>query len=455
MSDISSSILRDTVLTVSDLNQLIRGTLEAAFRSVWVVGEISNYHKHPSGHNYFSLKDEKSALKAVMWRGDASRLKFALKDGQQVVCRGRVGVYEVRGEYQLVVESVEPKGKGALQLAFEQLKEKLKAEGLFDPARKRKLPLLPKRIGIVTSLKAAALTDILRTLERRGARLEVLIYPARVQGEGAAAQIAEGIDALGRIGGEGAGIEGARLDAMIVGRGGGSIEDLWAFNEEIVARAIARSPVPVISAVGHEVDFTIADFVADIRASTPTAAAEMVAEKAEAFVERIANLERRAVQCLKYAIEERRGEVTTLAQHRIFENFKLRLMNLRQDVDRLEDRAWEVVRGEQRRIAALRSRADLAAQKMGGSAQALVRERKSAWENLAAKLHALSPLAVMRKGYTLCWSADGQRAVTTIDAVEAADEMLVSFFRGEFRCRVEAVDKDKAIESRAVKGEDK
>jgi exodeoxyribonuclease VII large subunit len=179
----------------------------------------------------------------------------------------------------------------------------------------------------------------------------------------------------------------------------------------------------------------------------------MVVEKEEAFVERIANLERRAVQCLKYAIEERRGEVTTLAQHRIFENFKLRLMNLRQDVDRLEERAWDVVRGEQRRIAALRSRADLAAQKMGGSAQALVRERKAAWENLAAKLHALSPLAVMRKGYTLCWSADGRRAVTAIDAVEAADEMLVSFFRGEFRCRVEAVDKDKAIESRAVKPE--
>ena len=440
MSDFSSSILRDKVLTVSELPQLVRGTLEAAFSSVGVAGEVSNFHKHPSGHMYFSLKDEKSQLRAVMWRSDAARLKFAIRDGQQLVCRGRINVYEARGEYQLVVESAEPKGKGALQLAFEQLKEKLRAEGLFDQARKRKLPLLPQRIGIVTSPKGAALIDILRTLERRFAKLEVLIYPARVQGEGAAAQIVAGIEALGKIG---------NLDAIIVGRGGGSIEDLWAFNEEIVARAIAGSPVPVISAVGHEVDFTIADFVADIRASTPTAAAEMVIETEQAFVDRIDNLERRAVQGLRFEIGRRRGDVVTLAQHRIFQNFKIKLMNLGQDVDRLEERAWEVVRGERRRIAAARAQAELAAEKIGGGFRAILRDKQGAWENLAARLHAHSPLAVLRKGYALCWSGDGERAVTSIDAVAAADEMLVSFYQGEFRCRVEAVDREKKIESRA------
>ena len=331
-----SLVRPDRTYTVSEVTELVKLMLEAGFPQVWVTGEVSNFHKHASGHMYFSLKDEKCQLRAVMWRSDAARVKFALKDGQQLLCRGRISVYEARGEYQFVVDAVEPKGKGALQLAFEQLKEKLRAEGLFDQARKRKLPLLPKRIGIVTSPKGAALVDILRTLERRFAKLEVLIYPAQVQGAGAAAQIVEGLDYLGTLGG---------LYAIIVGRCWGSIEDLWAFNEEPVARAIARSPVPVISAVGHEVDFTIADFVADIRASTPTAAAEMVVDTEAAFAERIENLGRRAYQSAKFAIEERNSEVVTLAQHRIFQNFKVRLLNLAQDVDGLEERAWEVVRG--------------------------------------------------------------------------------------------------------------
>ena len=460
------ALLPYKTFTVSELTQLVKNTLEVSFPQVWVTGEISNFHKHASGHLYFSLKDEKSQLRAVMWRSDATRVKFVLKDGQQLVCRGRINVYEARGEYQIVVDTVEPKGKGALQLAFEQLKEKLRAEGLFDPARKRKLPLLPKRIGIVTSPKGAALIDILRTLERRFAKLEVLIYPARVQGEGAAGQIVEGLDYLGALGG---------LDAIIVGRGGGSIEDLWAFNEEAVARAIARSPVPVISAVGHEVDFTIADFVADIRASTPTAAAEMVVDTEAAFAERIANLSRRAHQSAKFAIEERKSEVVTLAQHRIFQNFKMRLMNLAQDIDGLEGRAWEVVRGERRKIAETKARAELLRERMAGrfvkelgearartelseqritgGFRALLRDKQGAWEKLAAALHGRSPLDTLKKGYALCWSGDGRRAVTAIDGVGEADEMLVSFYRGEFRCRVEAVDPERAIESRAEKNE--
>ncbi|HNT33227.1 MAG TPA: exodeoxyribonuclease VII large subunit, partial [Candidatus Aminicenantes bacterium] len=267
-----SLVLRGHVYSVTEITQVIKAALETAVPQVWVVGEISNCRRHPSGHIYFTLKDAGAALSAAVWKSNAARLKFELRDGQQVVCRGRIDVYPPRGSYQLNVDQVEPKGKGALQLAFEQLKEKLRAEGLFDPARKKKIPLLPKTIGVVTSPTGAALIDILRTIDRRFAKVRIVIYPARVQGAGAAAEIVEGLEFLGGRPG---------IDVIIVGRGGGSIEDLWAFNEEPVARAIAASPVPVISAVGHEVDFTIADFVADIRASTPTAAAEMVVEKEE------------------------------------------------------------------------------------------------------------------------------------------------------------------------------
>ncbi len=286
-------VVRDKVYTVSELTGVIKIALETAFPQVWVEGEVSNARKYGSGHLYLTLKDAGSSIPAVIWRGDASRLKFEVKDGQQLVCRGKIDVYPPRGAYQLIIDRAEPKGKGALQLAFEQLKEKLKAEGLFDPARKRKLPLRPKKIGVVTSPTGAAIVDILRTLERRSAKLHVLIYPAKVQGDGSADDIVAGIRAFAAM---------PDMDVLIVGRGGGSIEDLWSFNEEKVARAIAASPIPVISAVGHEVDFTIADFVADIRASTPTAAAEMVVETEEAFAERIANLERRAAQCLRFAV---------------------------------------------------------------------------------------------------------------------------------------------------------
>jgi exodeoxyribonuclease VII large subunit len=428
------------IYTVSEITKLIKDKLEETFPLVLVTGEVSNLRPAASGHVYFSLKDEKSQLKAVMWRSDAAKIKFAFKDGLQLICRGRINVYEARGDYQIVVDQAEPKGKGALQLAFEQLREKLRAEGLFDEARKKKLPLLPKKIGIVTSLGGAALVDILRTLERRFAKLRILIYPALVQGEGAAGQIADGIDYLGGLG---------DLDAIIVGRGGGSMEDLWAFNEEKVARAIYRCPVPVISAVGHEVDFTIADFVADIRASTPTAAAEMVIEKEEAFTERIENLERRALQGVKSAILERKQDVTILSQHRIFQNFKVRLMNIAQDLDDLEGRAREVVRGEQRKIAEARARAILLGEKATNGFRRLLGDRLAAWERLSAGLHGHSPLDILKKGYTLCWTGDGEVAVTSIKNVHREDEMRVSFYRGEFRCRVEDVDPDKRIESRS------
>ena len=429
-------VVPDRVYTVSELTKVIRLDLESSFPRVWVEGEVSNFKFHSSGHRYFTLKDKDASLQVVIWRSDGARLKFDIKDGQQIVCRGKISVYSARGQYQMVVDSVEPKGKGALQLAFEQLKEKLRAEGLFEPGRKKKLPLRPKAVGVVTSSRGAALHDILRTLERRKARVRVLIYPAQVQGEGAADQIVEGIDYLGGR---------ADLDVLIVGRGGGSIEDLWAFNEEKVARAIFRSPKPVISAVGHEVDFTIADFVADIRASTPTAAAEMVVDTGEAFDLKIENLARRAQQSARLAVEGLRHGVTVLAQNRIFENFRTRVLQLGQSVDELEERAREAIRGEKDKLAAAKMKAEIAGEKLVSRIRRALDARKAAWDKLVAELNGRSPLAILQKGYAIVRTADGT-PVVSIDAVKAEDEMRVAFHRGEFLCRVETVDPSKEIQ---------
>ena len=452
-----SLVLKDKVYTVSELTGVIKAALETAFPQVWVEGEVSNTRKYPSGHVYFTLKDANASLPGVIWRSDAAKLKFEIQDGQNLVCRGRIDVYAPRGSYQLIVDKAEPRGRGALQLAFEQLKEKLRAEGLFDPARKRKLPLLPKRIGVVTSPRGAAVVDILRTLERRFARLHVLIYPVKVQGEGAAEEIAAGIETLGRI---------PDLDAMIVGRGGGSIEDLWSFNEERVARAIAASPVPVISAVGHEVDFTIADFVADIRASTPTAAAEMVVETERAFSDRIDNLARRAQQDFRLSLEERRHRAAMLSRHRVFQDFQVRLLGLGQRADDLEGRAWEAVRGQLKLVSEAKSRAALAGARMAAllrsrlrdglarfnllesriasGAKAVLKEKISDWERVSAALAGQNPLQVLQKGFAVVWTRDRQ-PVTSIEAVKPGDSVVVSFRKGEFQADVAAVDPSKEI----------
>jgi exodeoxyribonuclease VII large subunit len=435
-------VVKDRVYTVSEVTEIVKTALEVALPQVWIEGEVSGHKRAASGHVFFSLKDAKSVIKAVMWQSTARKVAFDLKDGLQVVCRGKVSVYEPRGDYQLYVDLVEPKGKGALQLRFEQLKEKLKAEGLFEESRKRKLPLRPRTIGVVTSPTGAAIRDILRVLERRYAKLHIVIYPARVQGEGAAAEIVEGIDALAARPG---------IDVLIVGRGGGSIEDLWAFNEEPVARAIARSAVPVISAVGHEVDFTIADFVADVRASTPSAAAEMVIEKEEAFADRIASQARRLGELLRYGIQDRRSEVADLAQARIFRNFEVRLANLGRRVDELETRGRNVLRGESQRIAEHKGAALLAAERLGNILRRTVDDRRAAWERLGAALNALSPLAVLKKGYTLVWKDGGLRLARRVEDVAAGDAVVVSFYKGEFEARVESVDRTKLLESRFLK----
>ncbi len=437
---IENIVKPDKIYTVSEVTRMVKMELESAFPLLWVEGEISNFHRHHSGHLYFTLKDEMSQLRTVMFRGEARKVPFELEDGLQVVARGRINVYEPRGEYQMIVELLEPKGKGALQLAFEQLKEKLKKEGLFDPALKKKLPVLPKKVGVVTSPRGAAIIDIIRTLERRFARLHILLYPVKVQGEGAAEEIVEGIDYLGNI---------PDMDVIIVGRGGGSIEDLWAFNEEKVARAIYRCPIPVISAVGHEIDFTIADFVADIRASTPSVAAEMVIEEEESIRERIENLEKRLIHNQKFVLQEWKHEVFSLAQHRAFQNMRINLLNLEQKVDDLEMKAWNAMKNMQQKISEDRSKAELMEEKLRNVARGILQQLQARWETLSSQLHNLSPLNILKKGYALCWKDGGQYLVRRIDEVEKEKEMTVSFFKGEFTCLVKDVDKAKRIESRA------
>ena len=440
-----SLVKPDKIYKVTEVTRLIKLELENSFPFLWVEGEVSNFHRHQSGHLYFTLKDETSQLRAVMFRSEARQVIFELKDGLQVVARGRINVYEPRGEYQLLVEVVEPKGKGALQLAFEQLKEKLRAEGLFDPAHKKKLPILPKKVGVVTSPRGAAIVDILRTIERRFARLHILIYPVRVQGEGAAEEIIEGISYLGRYPG---------LDVIIVGRGGGSIEDLWAFNEEKVARAIYGCPVPIISAVGHEIDFTIADFVADVRASTPSVAAEILIEKEQSFEERIENLEKEIALRMKYFLQEQKQEVTSLTHHRAFQNMKVKLLNLEQKIDELETKAWNTIRALQRRITEDRSLALLFEEKMRGILKRMLQQLLARWESLSVQLHNLSPLNILKKGYALCWKDGGQNLIRRIDEVKKEEDVIVSFYRGEFSCLVKEVDKMKKIESRLDKADE-
>jgi exodeoxyribonuclease VII large subunit len=437
----ASPVKPDKVYSVSEITRLIKLELENAFPSLWIEGEISNFKRAESGHLYFSLKDGQCQLQAVMWRGEARRVKFDIKDGLKVVCRGRITVYDVRGQYQLITDLIEPKGKGALQLAFEQLKEKLRAEGLFEPRHKKKLPALPKTVGVVTSPRGAAIIDILRTLERRFARLHILIYPVKVQGEGAADEIVEGIDYLGRRPG---------LDVIIVGRGGGSIEDLWAFNEEQVARAIFRCPVPVISAVGHEIDFTISDFVADIRASTPSAAAEIVVEKEQALSDRVESLHKILTRDMRFQLQEQKRLVSDLTHHRIFQNFRLKLFSLEQRVDELEERAREVLRRRKTFLAESRAAVRLYEEKMSGHLKQRLQELLGRWERLSTRLHDISPLNILKKGYTLCWK-DRLRLIRRVEEVRAGQDLTVSFYKGSFTCRVGSVDRETLLEQRLMK----
>src|SRR5271154_5398938 len=311
---------------VSELTARIRELLESALPEVWVEGEVSNCHMAQSGHCYFTLKDAKSQIRCVCFRDQMRGMKFKPEDGLHITVRGALSVYDARGEYQIYVTLIEPVGLGALQLAFEQLKKKLELAGLFGAARKKPLPVLPRCIGVVTSPTGAAIRDILRVLKRRFPNAHVRIYPVKVQGEGAAKEIAAGVTYFNR----------ARFsDVIIVARGGGSLEDLWAFNEEVVARAIAASEIPVITGIGHEADFTIADFVADLRAPTPSAAAELVVRSRQEFERFIAEHQRHLVQLIRYWISQRRHRVRDLETHRGFRQLEILVRRRRQQVDEL------------------------------------------------------------------------------------------------------------------------
>ena len=388
-------------LTIAQLNDLVKGTLERSLEALWVVGEISNFRVPPSGHCYFTLKDDKSQIAAVMFRRQGGGLPFAPENGMEVLCFGRVSLYTARGDLQLYVERMEPRGQGALYVAFEQLKKKLAAEGLFDEKRKRPLPFLPVSIGIVTSDKGAALHDMLRILRDRFAARRIVIRPVKVQGDGAGPDIAAAIAELSRSG---------EVDVMIVGRGGGSIEDLWAFNEEVVARAIAASSVPVVSAVGHEVDFTIADFVADLRAPTPTAAAQMI-------VPRRADL---ADQVQMLSDQLRRNLDLKLAASRLALNGLIKRLadparELREKQQRLDELSVDLLRRFQEQL----------------------RRRRQELSQAAGRLNALSPLAVLDRGYCITHKLPEEFIVKDAESLKVTDLVRITLARGKAICRVE------------------
>jgi len=398
------------IYTVSDLTGEIRALLEDSFSGIWVEAEVSNFHHHSSGHLYFTLKDQESQIRAVMFRMQNRHLRFKPQDGLAVLVYGELSVYERRGEYQVVVEYMEPKGLGALQLAFEQLKEKLHAEGLFDEARKRPIPMLPRRVGVITSPTGAAIRDILHVLRRRFAGVDVLIYPVTVQGDQAAPEIVDAIRELNRRGG---------LDVLILARGGGSIEDLWAFNEEIVARAIADSKIPVISAVGHEVDYTIADFVADLRAPTPSAAAELVIAKKDELTQRLDDLEARMTGAVRSRLHGLKMRMAGLDRH-------LRLLN-----------PMERIRMQRHRLTELRK--DLT-----GWADRRLMVLAGQLGATAGKLDSLSPLAILGRGYSICLRLPGHEIVKESAALDVGDEVEVRLHRGRLRCGVREVTAEEA-----------
>jgi exodeoxyribonuclease VII large subunit len=438
---------RRRVLTVTELTSGIRTALETGFGEIWVEGEISNCRVWNTGHVYFTLKDAGAQLKAVMFRSAHRYLKFKLEDGLHVVARGQLSVYEPKGEYQLVCEHLDPHGRGALQLAFEQLKRRLQAEGLFDPARKRRIPALPRKIGIVTSLDGAALKDIIKVLDRRHPTAHLVVRPVRVQGENAADDIARALRAIARVEG---------VDVVIVGRGGGSIEDLWAFNEEVLARAIAAAPVPVISAVGHEVDVTIADFVADLRAPTPSAAAEMVVAAHEQFSAHIDRLGQRLQSAMRGEIQRRRHHVHVLTSRRGLAGWQTRVAMQGRHVSELahalrrtaaalvarrsrEHHAWRVrldARDVRRQLAAMRARLAAADGRLTAAAQRRRDQARGRVTALAGRLDSLSPLAVLARGYAVCWNAARTAIVSRAAEVRTGDRVRVTLHEGELDCEV-------------------
>jgi exodeoxyribonuclease VII large subunit len=437
------------IVSVGDLTRRLKRILEDGIKYVWVSGELSNYKgPGPSGHLYFTLKDAESQIPCAMWRGSVGRLRFEPENGMEVLALGRVEVYVPHGKYQLIVEELEPKGVGALQLRFEQLKEKLAKEGLFDPARKKPLPFLPRRIALVTSPTGAAVQDMLRTLRTRCPALSVLVYPVRVQGEGAAAEIAAAIGHLN--------LALPDLDLLIVGRGGGSIEDLWAFNEEAVARAIAASRIPVISAVGHETDTTIADFVADVRALTPTDGAVKAVPRLDELVANLEDLDAKLSRALRTRAELARsildGHASGRALGRIEDLPAQHAQRLDEFSERLRVALGQSTRSLRERLDSLRvslsadlpRRAELAGRQVGhladllrGHARRAVEGAVARLREAAGKLEALSPVAILARGYSITRLEETGRILRDAKEAKPGQRLLTRLGGGEIVSRVE------------------
>jgi exodeoxyribonuclease VII large subunit len=438
---------------VRDLMGAVRTHLEREYTDVWVEGEISNFRPAESGHLYFTLKDESAQLRIVMFRSQARLLRFRPENGMHIIARGRVTVYDARGELQLSAEYLEPKGAGALQVAFEQLKARLEAEGLFEAGRKKPIPALPHSIGVVTSPRAAALRDILNILRRRHESANVLIFPAQVQGEAAPAEVSAGVRYFNRA---------KNVDVIIVARGGGSVEDLAAFNDEGLARTVAASLLPVISAVGHETDFTILDFVADLRAPTPSAAAELVIRSRQEIEEQAEGLRLRLARAIRYQLLVRRQLLTELAQHGAFARMSDAIARRHQRVD---DLVYRLATAERALLARQRRRLDLAAAGVrhhdlrrvlagirrdlqaqlaallaSGRAQ-LIRHR-SRFERLETRLLGLSPLNILDRGYALVFDPQG-KLVKDAAQVRSGEEIRARLARGELSATVRQARFDK------------
>ncbi|MCF5843370.1 exodeoxyribonuclease VII large subunit [Aeromonas veronii] len=442
------------VFTVTRLNSAVRMILEQDLGLVWLTGELSNLAMPSSGHWYFSLKDLGAQVRCAMFKGNNRRVTFRPQDGMQVLVQARVSLYEPRGDYQLIIESMQPAGDGVLALRFEELKRRLGAEGLFDESRKRPLPREPRAVGLITSATGAALHDMLTVLKRRAPDLPVFIYPTQVQGSAAISQIVAAIAKANQR---------AEVDVLIVGRGGGSLEDLWCFNEEAVARAIAHSAIPVVSAVGHEVDVTISDFAADLRAPTPSAAAELVAPDNQARIQRLAHLKQRLLQAMNRQQTAARHDFILLQKRLDHQDPKRRLEQQSQRLDELSTRLQQLLRqrlhqGErrlanlelrlqgkspERLLAAGKRRHQLAEERL----YALITKRQDLASHrlamLTARLDGVSPLATLGRGYSITRTARGD-VISRADQVNSGDQLVTTLAQGSLQVRVEGIVKDSA-----------
>jgi exodeoxyribonuclease VII large subunit len=439
------------ILSVSQLTANLREVLETTFPEIWVEGELSNAKVWTTGHLYFTLKDGSAQIKGVMFRSALRYLKFKPEDGLHVVVRGRISVYDPKGEYQLVGEHMEPHGYGPLQLAFEQLKKKLTAEGLFEQSRKRPLPALPRRIGIITSIDGAALRDIIRVLRRRYPNAHLVIAPSRVQGEDAAGEIVRALRWIARI---------ENVDVVIVGRGGGSLEDLWAFNEEKVARAIAACPIPVISAVGHETDFTIADFVADLRAPTPSAAAELVVRRKEDFCGFINGLGDKLEAAMRRRVARLESRLNALVARPGYASHRGRVAMRGRHVAELTSALRQAMVGAlsrrsrghdalrrsleqydpRHRLAAVKTQLVAREGQLAQAAARRIHRADARFKSLAARLDGLSPLSVLGRGYAVAWDASRSRIIRDARTVSPGEEIIVRVEHGEIRSVVRTTE---------------